>query len=89
MKGAVRHSFVPQTPADTHLFESLPDTMFELFSRMAKRPTLTKLDDDGETQMDMCKSAALPCIPWSGAVDHFLYHGPFFVSCAMGVRGAR
>ena len=27
--------------------------MFELFSRMAKRPTLTKLDDDGETQMDM------------------------------------
>jgi hypothetical protein len=29
--------------------------MFELFSRMAKKPTLTKLDDDGETQMDMCK----------------------------------
>ena len=29
--------------------------MFELFSRMAKKPTLNKLDDDGETQMDMCK----------------------------------
>ena len=35
--------------------------MFELFSRTlaAKRPILTKLDDDGETQMDMCKSTAL------------------------------
>lgn len=32
--------------------------MFELFSRMAKKPTLTKLDDDGETQMDMCKLRA-------------------------------
>ena len=33
----------------------LRSSMFELFSRMAKKPTLTKLDDDGETQMDMCK----------------------------------
>lgn len=28
--------------------------MFHLLSMVAKKPILTKLDDDGETQMDMC-----------------------------------
>ena len=28
--------------------------MFQLLAMSAKRPTLQKLDDDGETQMDMC-----------------------------------
>jgi hypothetical protein len=34
---------------------SVAANMFELFSKVTRRPTLTKLDDDGETQMDMCK----------------------------------
>jgi len=41
--------------------------MFELFKNMAKKPTLTKLDDDGETQMDMCKlwtRAISRCARW-------------------------
>jgi hypothetical protein len=44
--------------------------MFELFSRTlaAKRPILTKLDDDGETQMDMCKSTALRSLTLCTAV---------------------
>jgi len=41
--------------------------MFELFSRMAKRPTLTKLDDDGETQMDMCEFSNRPRCPCGGS----------------------
>jgi hypothetical protein len=41
--------------------------MFELFSQTLarRRPVLTKLDDDGETQMDMCK-----CITSPGSLIH-------------------